>query len=320
MHKLPIASTYANVIRFAFGRFFTTLRLSWLPIVLLLAVIGAHFALQFSMISGHIGPGGAAVAAIKTPGFGIDIGLMVGMQAALFVLQLIAMSAVAVSIHRVILFGDTKPGVWFNFPFGATEVRFLTMGLLFGLMTVGVIALMVGPVLFLVTSGDVARFFANWPESLQELARGGGIAGLIIAYIVGWVTVLVLFVRLSVWPPSLVASGRLSPAEAWRLTRGNFWSLIGLFILVGATIYAMFIPVGIGVAVYMVTQIGDLPAQGRDVPPEKVFEMFRQALPFIAAFYFILIVFVTGVTVATVSYAYKALKGVDAKTPMTAEG
>lgn len=317
MHKLPIAATYANVMRFAFGRFFTTLRLSWLPIGLLLAAIGAHFALQMSMIASRFPPApGEGMAAFQFP---IDLNLMIFMQVTLFLLQLIAMSAVAVSIHRAILFGDTKPGVWFNFPFGATEVRFLTMGLLFALMAIGVIAAIVGPVLYLVTGGDVARFFEDLPAALQEAARGGAIAGLIVAYLVGWLAVLVLLVRLSVWPPSLVASGRLSPGEAWRLTRGNFWSLIGLFILVGVTIYAMFIPFGIAAAVFVVTQVGDLSAQGREVAPEKVFEMFRQVLPFVAAFYFIMIVFVTGVTVATLSYAYKALKGVDAKAPM-AEG
>jgi hypothetical protein len=270
-----------------------------------------------SMIAGKFPPApGEGMAALQFP---INLDLMIFMQVTLFLLQLIAMSAVAVSIHRVILFGDTKPGVWFNFPFGATEVRFLAMGLLFALMTICVIALIVGPVLFLVSGGDVIAFFRDWQAKGPESIRNGGFFVLIGAYLAGWLTVLFFLVRLSVWPPSVVASGRLSPGEPWRLTRGNFWSLIGLFILVGVTLYALFIPFGIAAAVFMFTQMRDLQAQSADLPPEKVFEMVRPMLPFLAAFYFIMIVFVTGVTVAVLSYAYKALKGVDAKASM-AEG
>ena len=257
------------------------------------------------------------MAALQFP---INLDLMIFMQVTLFLLQLIAMSAVAVSIHRVILFGDTKPGVWFNFPFGATEVRFLAMGLLFALMTICVICADR-------RAGAVPRERRRRHRLLQGLAgeghpsliRNGGFFVLIGAYLAGWLTVLFFLVRLSVWPPSVVASGRLSPGEPWRLTRGNFWSLIGLFILVGVTLYALFIPFGIAAAVFMFTQMRDLQAQSADLPPEKVFEMVRPMLPFLAAFYFIMIVFVTGVTVAVLSYAYKALKGVDAKASM-AEG
>jgi hypothetical protein len=322
MQKLPVVATYANVMRFAFGRFFTTLRLSWLPIILLLGVIAAHFSLQFAMIAGRI-QGGVPDYDPSTgvPPFGLNFGLMFGMQGLLFVLQLIAMTAVAVSIHRVILFGDTKPGVWFNFPFGATEMRFLAMGLLFALMVVAVIVSIVAPVLFLVTGGNVVTFFQDWGESqakFAEFARGGGLAALIVAYLAGWITVLFLMVRLAVWPPSVVATGSLSPAEPWRLTRGNFWNLIGLFILTGATIYAIMIPFGIAFAGYLFANLGDLPAKGKEIPPEVVFETMKSVLPVVAVFYFFLIVFVTGTTVAVLSYAYKALKGIDAKEPVPA--
>ena len=316
MHKLPIAATYANVMRFAFGRFFTTLRLTWLPVVLLLAVIVAHFGLQFWLMGVPFPHNMANADTPFGPPSGLDMNLMIANQVALFVLQLIAMSAVAVSIHRVILFGDTKPGVWLNFPFGATEIRFLAMGLLFALMTIAVILIVVSPVIVLLSGGDVVAFFEGFgtKEKVEELARGGGIFALIAAYIAGWIAVLFMMVRLAVWPPSIVATGSLSPAEPWRLTRGNFWSLIGLFILVGVTMYAVMIPFGIAMAVFMFTHMRDLPAG--QIPPERLTEMFQTALPFVFAFYFVLIVFVTGVTVATLSYAYKALKGIDAKDPV----
>lgn len=319
MQKLPVVATYANVMRFAFGRFLTILRLSWLPIALLLAAIAAYFALQFSMIRGrfpHTMTEEDAAAGLQA--LVLSLEGMIVMQVTLLLLQAIAMSAVAVSIHRVILFGDTKPGVWFNFPFGATEIRFLAMGFLFALMTIGVIALLVGPVLLLVSGGDVVGFFADWPTKGQEVVRSGAFSALIGAYLIGWLTVLFLLVRLSVWPPSVVASGSLAPGEPWRLTRGNFWRLIGLFVLTGATLYALLIPFMIAFAVFMITRLRDLPAQGENLPPEAVLEMLQPALPFVAAFYFFLIVFVTGVTVALVSYSYKALKGYDARTPIAA--
>jgi hypothetical protein len=318
MHKLPVVATYANVMRFAFGRFFTTLRLTWLPILLLLAAIIGHVAVQLYSMGLRLDTTGAHPPTLA-PG---DVSMMFASQFALFVLQLIAMSAVAVAIHRVILFGDTKPGVWFNFPFGATELRFLGMGLMFALMVIGVILLIVAPVLFIISQGDIVGFFSAFgdKDQMEALIRSGAFFGLMAAYMAGWIVVLFLMVRLAVWPPSVVATGSLSPAEPWRLTRGNFWNLIGLFILTGATIYAIMIPFGIAFAGYLFANLGDLPARGKEVPPEVVFETMKSVLPVVAVFYFFLIVFVTGTTVAVLSYAYKALKGIDAKEPVPNHG
>jgi len=316
MHKLPIVATYANVMRFAFGRFFTTLRLTWLPILLLLAAIIGHFTLQLYSMGLRFDMTGARPPTLE-PG---NVGLMFASQGFLFVLQVIAMSAVAVAIHRVILFGDTKPGVWFNFPFGGTEARFLAMGLMFALIVIGVIFLIVAPVLFLISGGDVAGFFAGFGDAhfMESLIRSGAFFGLMAAYIAGWIVVLFIMVRLAVWPPSIVATGSLSPAEAWRLTRGNFFNLIGLFILTGATIYAIMIPFAIAFASFVAVNLVDAASSGEKIQPEEVFALMKTAAPIVIAFYFIFIVFVTGVTVAVLSYAYKALKGIDAKEPVPA--
>jgi hypothetical protein len=316
MHRLPVVATYANVMRFAFGRFFTTLRLTWLPILLLLAAIIGHVAVQLYSMGLRFDMTGAEPPTLA-PG---DISMMFASQFALFVLQLIAMSAVAVAIHRVILFGDTKPGVWFNFPFGATEMRFLGMGLMFAMMVIGVILLIVAPVLLLISKGDIVGFFSGFgdKDQMEALIRSGAFFGLMAAYMAGWIVVLFLMVRLAVWPPSIVATGSLSPAEPWRLTRGNFWNLIGLFILTGATIYAIMIPFGIAFASFVAVNLVDAASSGEKIQPEQIFGLMKTAAPFAIAFYFLFIVFITGVTVAVLSYAYKALKGIDAKEPVPA--
>ena len=63
-----------------------------------------------------------------------------------------------------------------------------------------------------------------------------------LAYAAGWLVVIYFVLRLAVWPASVVATGRLSPVEAWRLTRGNVWRLIGLFVLTAIVIWIVVVP------------------------------------------------------------------------------
>ena len=43
-------------------------------------------------------------------------------------LEGLALSVVAVRVHRIILFNDRRPGEYFAFPFGKTEILYVLMG------------------------------------------------------------------------------------------------------------------------------------------------------------------------------------------------
>ncbi len=312
MRKLPVFATYGHVARFAFGRFFTVLRLVWLPSVALLAVIAAYLVFQFSIMLEMMPSPGAPMRPAHNPWLR-HFDIIIAGQVILVVLQLVPMAAAAVALHRVILFGDTKPGVLFNFPFGAAEARYLIMGLLYIVIMIAVLAAVIVPAFYIITDGDLGFFFD--PRAAQEHGRPSWFGPFFAAYIAAWLVVLFLFLRLAVWPASVVATGRLSPAEAWSLTRGNVWRLIGLFALCVMTMYAIMIPFAIAWAVYMsnaIAKTGTPPP----TPSAVVEQIFIPAAPFIAAFYFLLLVFVTALMTAAVSYAYKALKGYDPRSPI----
>jgi hypothetical protein len=242
MVQLPVFRTYGNALGFTLWNAFTIFRLTWLPTALLVFVVMLpSFFLNTDLAR--------ALYGLDEPENLATLGI--GFQLALNLLQAIAMTSVAVAVHLVILFNDRRPGHYFVFAFGRTEFAFLVMGILSVLIAVGVFGAILGPMIYVLASGDFAAFFdrfKDWPKNAPELV--GSFAPLVAGYVAGWLIVLFIFVRLAVWPPSVVATNSVSPAEAWSLTRGNFWRFIGLFILAGLTMYAVVIPVAVGFYMY----------------------------------------------------------------------
>lgn len=314
MNKLPVFRTYGNALGFAFGSYFTVLRLTWLPFA---AWIGSLFVLGYLLQATVLPPEFAqaddAQAVIKNwELFGL-------IQLFSVVLQVLIFAIVAVTVHRIILFDDRKPGEYFNFPFGMTEFVYILMGFASFLICVALLAAILVPVLYVSTSGDLAGFFEsfkNWPENIQNLAASGVMGPVMFGYFIAWLIVIYVFVRLAVWPPSVVATGRFSPAEAWGLTRGNFWRFIGLFLLVVITIWAIVVPPVAAFFFYATRTAVEANPQGTAVTPADI-EAFRTRMevyaPLFWLAYLLVYVFMTGFSVALVSYAYKALKGYDAK-------
>ena len=81
----------------------------------------------------RLSPGLSFVAVSETPLFGFAV-------VTELLLMGLALSVVAVAVHRIILFGDRRPGQYFAFPFGMTELRYVAMGALTFLFIVAIIA------------------------------------------------------------------------------------------------------------------------------------------------------------------------------------
>jgi hypothetical protein len=161
-------------------------------------------------------------------------------QVVIAILQLIATAAVAVAIHRVILFGDRKPGHYFTFSFSRTELLYSFMAIVTVLITLAIMASIFVPVFYIVTHGDFAGFFAqfkNWPINAPSTLVGDQFSVLVPAYLIGWLVVVYFMLRLAVWPPAVVATNRFALGEAWSLTRGNVLRLFGMFLLTVITIW-----------------------------------------------------------------------------------
>jgi hypothetical protein len=320
MHKLPVFATVGNAVAFAFGNFFTVLRLAWLPFTAYLLATGAfaYFA-QASMFE--------EIWATDKPDIGAmfrHVGDMAYLYVAMVVLQVIVVSAVAVSIHKVILFGDRKPGDYFVFAFGRAEFFYALMVALSFLGFLTLMAAILTPIAYAISGGDFAAFFAqfkDWPEIMPDLVQSGAFGMIMTGYALGWLVLLYFALRLAVWPPAVVATGRLALGEAWSLTRGNVLRILGMFIVMVVVIWLIAIPIGIVVGVLAVPFAMHHAGTLKDVNgPAAMHEMMRDVFtPYLLPVFaveLVFYVFFTGLCVAILSYAYKALKGVDAKAPL----
>ena len=119
--KLPVFQTFSNAFGFAVSNFFTCLRLAWLPLTLLFVAQQFVQWYLFDMLGTDI-----VVADDARPlaVFGRILehwDRLAIVQVTMVLLQALAIAAIAVSFHRIILFGDRRPGSFINFSFGMTE-------------------------------------------------------------------------------------------------------------------------------------------------------------------------------------------------------
>lgn len=326
--KLPVFQTFSHAFGFAVTNFFTCLRLAWLPLTLLFAVqqfvqwqvFGQLDSLQVGMDKHH------PLAIFRTM-FDMWDRLAV-IQVGMMLLQALVIAAIAVSFHRVILFGDRRPGSILNFAFGRTEFLYMLMAATMGLIAISILGVILVPAVLVVTGGHIQDWFTQLmnitdkTDDAQALAIVRQFSGIGLAYAIALLLVLSVLIRLAVWPPSVVATGHLSPSEPWALTRGNVFRFIGLFIL---TVMVMWVfAAAIAAAVFAgggFEAIKGLQGLDHQNPMEMrrhMFETMRPFLPVVYVLVLVVYVFCTSLVVGLISYSYKALKGFDATTPIPA--
>jgi hypothetical protein len=203
---LPIFRIIGRALAFEATHLFTLFRLTWLPLALLLAVQVAvgQFIVQTT--------GATSMDAFdRTPESRMLLWLGL-------LLQALPLTAVATSVHRLVYFGDTRPGVYFAFRFGATELRYLVA-------CVAIIALAVFP-----TAAAFAIVY------LTKATWFGG--GLVVVAVANLVFFFFITLRLLILPPMTVATERLSVRDAFLLSEGHVVSLFALIVLASVAIVA----------------------------------------------------------------------------------
>jgi hypothetical protein len=298
---LPIFQITGRAVWFVASNAFTLFRLSWLPLTVLLA---AQYALAYGVI--HASPGVGAKALEDTDAY-------TAASLAEALLMGLALSVVAVAVHRIILFDDRRPNQYFSFPFGKTEFTYVLMGALtFVTIMMLAIALLGSAIIFLVhvvggDRSDLSAFFKSYPFITIPVA-------LLICAGVLWFAL-----RLTVWPPAVVANNKLSFGEAWNLSRGNALALFGLLIASTVAFYALGGAILIAASKTEMAAAVDLVDRGYlDLSiSAKIARLLEgRTNPHIIAFEFATQFFMATYTVAILSYAYKALKGLDIYRPI----
>jgi hypothetical protein len=275
--KLPVFATVSRAYSFLINDFSTILRLSWLP--LLLTSIVQYFAAQATYDSVVAALEARDLAAGSGPRLWEMVSGLVGIAGT---------AIVAVALHRVILFGDRKPGQKYYLAFGRTEALFVALPVAISLF-------------FVITS---YTFTAE---------QGAFLAALSLFLIFGFFYVMV---RMSLIFPVVVVQGRYDFGHAWALSRGNFWRLFATWIVSVTPLFIVFF--------FIATSLGGLRGVGAmfealqsDDPTGAALKAAVEtaeaalSLPMIMlGFVFSLVSGAVGV--AILSYAYKYLSG---KTP-----
>ena len=110
------------------------------------------------------------------------------------------------------------------------QTRFLLLAI-----GVGVLAILV----LLVTS-VVAGLFGTLFNGVWQM--------LLLAIVIAWVPVLLIYARLSLLFPSTAVDHLMSFRECWRFTRGNGWRLALIIFLIGAPVFVIAVLIQLAVA------------------------------------------------------------------------
>jgi len=285
VHKLPVLETAGRAYQFLLREAGTILRLSWLP--LLVVTIIQYFVIraQFSAIRSALEAG--------------KVGAMTGIspmwqwQFLNFVVTIFGTAVVAVALHRVILLGDRKPGRFAHVAFGRVEMLFALLPIIV------MIPIFIVSVLVFVLSAVV------FPKS--------GYAFVLVAVVLLWAAAIFVIVRLALVFPLAVLEGRYNVSQSWSLTRGNFWRLVGLWLVA-------LIPFAVVVAI-ITAATSPLPAlgQGASKNVTGMFEQFESLLLIQTIVNYVWAIIGGALGVAVLSYSYKALSGIDPDAVWTPE-
>ena len=273
MTSLPVFATIGTAYRFLVREFVTVVRLAWFP--LLVVAVVQYFAAEAEL------DGVAARHGAEGPPMASPFDLVH------WVVQIIAFAIVAVSIHRVILFDDRKPGQYIAFAFGRSEFLFMVLQVIVfaGYFLVGLVW---------------AIAMAGQPGGL---AASPTLAG-IVASVLIVVAMVYLCVRLALIYPIVIAENRLDFRQSFDLTHGQFWRLLSVFAL------AM-LPLGCAVGLAEGIFLGVLSRNfaGGQLSTEQMVEIAKGLVGYQVAIFYVIAVIASGLTVALLCYSYKALRG-----------
>lgn len=298
---IPIFQITANAMWFVFANAFSLVRVSWMPMT---ALIAATYGLAYGVVEAL--PGVIAADISDTEPY-----MLAAVTEAL--LSGIVLSVIAVHVHRMILFGDRRPGVYFAFPFGRTEALYFIMGLL-TILTFVVVVLTPAIVYGIAMDVPLETLLPRWPGEESDTVSLPSdpmvIALAIAARIVIVIGLYWIMLRLTLWPPAVVATNRFALREALQLSKGRALALLG--VLWAAALSYVVVAIGLIAAVNVAgVQAGyDLVAAYEAMSLHAKIASAAAGQPvdaFIVAFEFVYRLTAIAYGVAILSYTYKSL-------------
>src|SRR5262245_4080740 len=273
LHKLPVIETAGRACQFLLREFGTILRLSWFPLLILNIV--QYFAVRAQIAAMRSAFESGNVKAVSLPW---------QWPIAIYVATFLGTAIVAVALHRVILLGDRKPGHFLHIALGKVELLFALLPIILMVPIVIVMALVLGAALLLKSSGGINVILALLSPA--------------------WLFVLV---RIELVFPIAVLEGRYNFSESWSLTRGNFWRILGLWLLVLIPFLIVFGVIGGVISAMTFPFVG--PGAGAPKHMSALFEQMESYLLLNLVVSFGAAIVGGALGVGVLSYTYKALNG-----------
>jgi hypothetical protein len=208
----------------------------------------------------------------------------------------IVLVIIAVGIHRLII-RDERPG-WILLRFGRYELAYalLLLVLAGGYLTI----------LFPLIFGGIFPSQLFRPGGFggpEGVSAGLTLAALVIALLIFIPLTMWLNVRLVLTFPHAAVTGRFGFGVAWRAAKGNFWRLIGAFVLIFLVTLVIEIP-----SEYLLTAFAEtLLASGAQSSPASGFDVMGRHWLLLEAFMLPIHGLTTGMFVALASYSYREL-------------
>jgi hypothetical protein len=289
MGKIPVGRTILQSYGFAFGGYLRTLRVIWLPML-------ASAALTF-FLRGPLTAQLAAQAHAQGQFSGLQFqGPVLLLELAGFLLLVI----MSVGITKEVL-GLPRGSRFFYAGFGAAELRVIVGYLaLFLLFVVFVVAFVIALALI----GSLAANSAHVPKA--AIVSGVGLLALVL-----WLALIYAMVRLTfLFLPVTVGEHRIGILHGWELTKGNFWRIfaIGIVVLLPLVIigiFAIFALLGPGYLDFAIKHQGDQAAIQAYAAQHMM--GFYENLPAILVVQFITAPVVYGLMIAPAAFAYRTL-------------
>lgn len=306
MNKLPVFKTIGQTFGFVVERrFFTLLRLVWFPslitiIVGMLPAMYAYFRYGTlpNQIEHDVGGANVQIPDLSDPN-------LVALHLLNFVVSIVFSAIIAVSIHRLILLDDRRPGTFFYLRLSKQEWLYIIAWVLYFVAIMLAFAPLFGHLFYAAGSQFNIADLGN-PEAVRD-TLGPLVAnpGTAIALGLALLFMLVVVVRFGLAFPIIVAEDRLSFGRSWALTRGNFWRLIGFWLLVGilGSILLVFLLAVVGLAVGGI--VVALMSGNETVGALGVLILVVPA----AIAFLVYFVVAVAIFVAALSFSYKALAG-----------
>ena len=313
MHTLPIFETVSKTFGFVIERrFFTLLRLIWLPMLLSLAIGLIPAWYQYEAIG--FPPKPEAINALnEDPVFNI-------LQLLNTIVSFILGAMVAISVHRMILLDDRQPGVFFYWRMTREEWLYILAWVVYFILVMIAFAIPIAAHFYYIASHETLREAAaliagatdaDAAQNAERIKRLFSDPRLMIAICMSFVFALIALARFGLVFPLIVAEGRLSFWRSWVLTRGSTLQLIGFWVVVSIVTYALALLLVIVLGAAVAGMFAAVYAGGQ---AGGALGIVLLAVPAIVSF---LMYFVIGITVfiAAMSFSYRALADQNAAEP-----